>query len=52
VDREPKRNPDTNRIHFPALFGKTRDRCHASMVRWASELGSELINFSAVTIRC
>jgi len=38
VDREPKRNPDTNRIHFPALFGKTRDRCHASMVRWASEL--------------
>ena len=38
VDREPKRNPDTNRIHFPALFGKTRDRCHASMVRWASQL--------------
>ena len=38
VDREPKRNPDTNRIRFPALFGKTRDRCHASMVRWASQL--------------
>jgi hypothetical protein len=38
VDRDPKRNPDTNRIHFPALFGKTRDRCHASMVRWASQL--------------
>jgi hypothetical protein len=38
VDREAKRNPDTNRIHFPALFGKTRDRCHASMVRWASQL--------------
>jgi len=38
VDREPKRNPETNRIHFPALFGKTRDRCHASMVRWASQL--------------
>jgi hypothetical protein len=38
VDREPKRNPDTNRIHFPALFGKARDRCHASMVRWASQL--------------
>ena len=38
VDRDPKRNPDTNRIHFPALFGKTRDRCHASMVRCASQL--------------
>ena len=38
VDREPKRRPDTNRIHFPALFGNTRDRCHASMVRWASQL--------------
>jgi hypothetical protein len=38
VDREAKRTPDTNRIHFPALFGKTRDRCHASMVRWASQL--------------
>ena len=38
VDREAKRRPDTNRIHFPALFGKIRDRCHASMVRWASQL--------------
>ena len=38
VDREAKRRPATNRIHFPALFGKTRDRCHASMVRWASQL--------------
>ena len=38
VDRETKRNPDTNRIRFPALFGKTRDRCHASMVRWSSHL--------------
>jgi hypothetical protein len=38
VDREPKRNPDTNRIHFPALFGSARDRRHASMVRWASQL--------------
>jgi hypothetical protein len=38
VDREAKRNPATNRIHFPALFGKTRDRCHASMVRRASQL--------------
>ena len=26
VDREAKRSPETNRIHFPALFGKTRDR--------------------------
>jgi hypothetical protein len=38
VDREPKRTPDTNRIHFPALFGKARDRCHALMVRRASQL--------------
>jgi hypothetical protein len=38
VDREAKRCPETNRIHFPALFGKARDRCHASMVRWASQL--------------
>ncbi len=38
VDREAKRSPETNRVHFPALFGKTRDRCHASMVRWASQL--------------
>jgi hypothetical protein len=38
VDREPKRSPETKHIHFPALFGKARDRCHASMVRWASQL--------------
>jgi hypothetical protein len=38
VDRDPKRTPDTNRIHFPALFGKARDRCHALMVRRASQL--------------
>jgi hypothetical protein len=38
VDREAKRCPETNRIHFPALFGKARDRCHASMVRWASQI--------------
>ena len=38
VDREAKRRPETNRIHFPALFGSARDRCHASMVRWASQL--------------
>ena len=44
VDREAKRRPDTNRIHFPALFGKTRDRCHASMVRWASQLIWQVAN--------
>jgi hypothetical protein len=38
VDREAKRIPETNRIHFPRLFGKARDSCHASMVRWASQL--------------
>jgi len=38
VDREAKRTPETNRIHFTALFGNARDRCHASMVRWASQL--------------
>jgi len=38
VDREAKRTPKTKRIHFPALFGKARDRCHASMVRSASQL--------------
>jgi hypothetical protein len=38
VDREAKRSPETNRIHFPRLFGKARDRCHASMVRRASQL--------------
>ena len=38
VDREAKRTPETNRIHFPALFGKARDHRHASMVRWASQL--------------
>ena len=38
VDREAKRSPETDRIHFPVLFGKARDRCHASMVRWASQL--------------
>src|ERR1700733_7448635 len=38
VDREAKRSPETNRIHFPALFGKARDRCHASMVRWGSQI--------------
>ena len=41
VDREAKRSPETNRIHFPALFGKARDRCHASMVRWASQIISQ-----------
>jgi hypothetical protein len=38
VDREAKRSPETNRIHFPALFGKARDRCHALMVRSASQV--------------
>ena len=38
VDREAKRSPETNRIHFPALFGKARDRCHALMVRSASQI--------------
>jgi hypothetical protein len=38
VDREAKRSPETKRIHFPALFGNARDRCHASMVRSASQL--------------
>jgi hypothetical protein len=38
VDREAKRSPETKRIHFPALFGKARDRSHALMVRWASQL--------------
>lgn len=38
VDREGKRSPATRYIHFPALFGNARDRCHASMVRWASRL--------------
>jgi hypothetical protein len=42
VDREAKRSPETNRIHFPALFGKARDRCHASMVRWASQIISQV----------
>ncbi len=38
VDREAKRSPETKRIHFPVLFGKARDRRHASMVRSASQL--------------
>jgi hypothetical protein len=38
VDREAKRSPETNHIHFPALFGKARDRCHALMVRSASQV--------------
>jgi hypothetical protein len=38
VDREAKRSPETDRIHFPALFGKARDRCHALMVRSASQI--------------
>jgi hypothetical protein len=37
-DRETKRSPETKRIHFPVLFGQARDRCHALMVRWASQL--------------
>jgi hypothetical protein len=38
LDRETKRTPKTKRIHFPVLFGQARDRCHALMVRWASQL--------------
>jgi hypothetical protein len=38
VDRGPKRTPATKHIHFPVLFGKARDRCHALMVRRASQL--------------
>ena len=38
LDRETKRTPGTKRIHFPVLFGSARDRCHALMVRWASQL--------------
>lgn len=38
LDRETKRTPETKRIHFPVLFGQARDRCHALMVRRASQL--------------
>ena len=38
VDRAAKRRPETNRIFFPALFGKTRDRCHALMIKRASQI--------------
>ena len=38
LDRETKRTPETKRLHFPVLFGQARDRCHALMVRWASQL--------------
>jgi hypothetical protein len=38
VDPQPKRNPSTGRIRFPRLFGKNRDRCHATMVRWATQV--------------
>ena len=38
LDRETKRTPDKKRIRFPVLFGQARDRCHALMVRWASQL--------------
>jgi hypothetical protein len=38
VDPQPKRNPSTRRIRFPRLFGKDRDRCHATMVRWATRV--------------
>jgi hypothetical protein len=51
VDREAKRTPETNRIHFPALFGKARDRCHASMVRWASQLIWQVAKECQVTPR-
>jgi hypothetical protein len=44
VDREAKRRPETKRIHFPVLFGRARDRCHASMVRWASQLIGQVAN--------
>ena len=37
-DRGTKRSPETKRIHFPVLFGQARDRCHALMMRWASQL--------------
>ena len=38
VDREPKRTPIRTAFIFRHCFGKNRDRCHASMVRWASQL--------------
>jgi hypothetical protein len=38
LDRETKRTPDKKRIRFPVLFGQARDRCHALMVRRASQL--------------
>jgi hypothetical protein len=44
LDRETKRTPETGRIHFPVLFGLARDRCHALMVRWASQLIWQVAN--------
>ena len=38
VDREGQTAPLDEHIHFPASLGKRRDRRHASMVRWASQL--------------
>ena len=51
VDREAKRSPKTKRIHFPALFGKARDRCHASMVRCASQVIWQVANECQVSPR-
>lgn len=43
-DRGTKRSPETRRIRFPVLFGQDRDRCHALMVRWASQLIWQVAN--------
>lgn len=38
VAGELRRKPYTNRVRFPSLFGKGKDRCHAAMMRIASQL--------------
>jgi hypothetical protein len=51
ADKQDGRNPDTNAIVFPSLFGKSKDRSHAVMMRRASGVVVQVAQRCGVTAR-
>jgi hypothetical protein len=51
VDKKRGRNPDTKAIVFPSLFGKSKDRIHATMMRHASEMVTQVAKECGIRAR-
>ena len=51
ADKQDGRNPDTSAIVFPSLFGKSKDRNHAVMMRRASGVVVQVAQKCGITAR-